>query len=187
MRPPFNKSITLLELLIALVIMGLLIVGFSSIDLFSRYHVIASERRAKLQNEVSFGLEHMTKSIGRAIGDINDPPVIVDYAVPRLDIWVDNNSNGMKDADDLQVVYVYDSGSQNLSYLPDALVPQDEHLISQRIHLFNVTYNATNNYIFITIGSCWDPAQTGGVLCGSPDNPAVIMNATIRMPSVSTN
>ena len=167
--------------------MGLLIVGFSSIDLFSRFQVIASERRAKLQNEVSFGLEHMTKSIGRAIGDINDPPVIVDYAVPRLDIWVDNNSNGMKDADDLQVAYVYDSGRHQLSYLPDVLAPQEEQLISQRVHLFNATATNTTNYVFVTLGSCWDPAQTGGLLCGSPDNPAVIMNATIRMPSVSTN
>jgi hypothetical protein len=171
-----------MELLIALVIMGLLVIGFSSIDLFSRFHVIASERRAKLQNEVSFGLEHMTKTVGAAIGDINEPPVIYNY--PQLNIWIDTNLNGMKDAADSQIIYLYDIPAHQLWYKPTNN-PQDDQIISQNVHFFDAAYNATNNYVVVSLGSCWDPLNI--TACGHPDNPAVVMNATIRMPSVSTH
>ena len=64
-------GLTLLELMIAIVLMGMLVLGFYSIDLFSRYHVISSDKRAKLQNEISYALEHMSKYVQQANGNLN--------------------------------------------------------------------------------------------------------------------
>ena len=69
------RGVTLSELLIAIVLMSLVILGFSSIDLFSRHHVIISDRRIKVQNEASFCLEHMAKNVLQGVGNIIQQPL----------------------------------------------------------------------------------------------------------------
>lgn len=64
-------GLTLIELMIAIVLMGMLVLGFYSIDLFSRYHVISSDKRAKLQNEISYAIEHMSKYVQQANGNLS--------------------------------------------------------------------------------------------------------------------
>jgi len=66
---------TLIELLISIVLLSLIVLGFASINVFSRYHVITSDRRAKLQNEVSYCMEHMTRNISMAFGNTEIDPV----------------------------------------------------------------------------------------------------------------
>ena len=70
-----NSAITLLELIIAISLLGVVALGFTSIQNFARYHAIGSERRAKVQNELSFVLQHISKNIQRATGDGNNPPI----------------------------------------------------------------------------------------------------------------
>lgn len=64
-------GVTLIELIIAIALMGMLILGFYSIDLFSRYHVVSSDKRAKLQNEISYAIEHMSKYVQQANGNLS--------------------------------------------------------------------------------------------------------------------
>ncbi len=70
MKPPLNnKAVTLLEVLISIILMGIVMLGFFSIDFFSRYHVNSVERRSKIQNEMSYVLDDMTKNVSRCRGD----------------------------------------------------------------------------------------------------------------------
>jgi len=71
-----HKSVTLVELIIAIVLLSVMVIGFSSIETFSRYHVLSADRRVKLQNNVSYALDHMTKHIAQAIGNFYDPAVV---------------------------------------------------------------------------------------------------------------
>jgi Tfp pilus assembly protein PilV len=67
---PDNESgITLIELIIAIVLMSLVLLGFFSIELFSNHHVISSDRRAKVQNEISYAIEHMSKYVQMSNGN----------------------------------------------------------------------------------------------------------------------
>ncbi|MFH1190905.1 MAG: hypothetical protein V1670_01740 [Candidatus Omnitrophota bacterium] len=66
------KSVTLVELLVSIMITGLLILGFYGFELFSNTQVIDAERRTKVQNDLAYCLEHMTKYIQQANGDIDD-------------------------------------------------------------------------------------------------------------------
>jgi len=63
------KSITLIELLISVAIVSIMILSFYSIDTFSRNQVLNSDRRVKLQNELSYALEHMGKYLQQGIGN----------------------------------------------------------------------------------------------------------------------
>ncbi len=211
MNPRFNKSVTLIELLIAVSIFAVIAMGFSSISTFSQYHVITSDRRAKLQNEASYVLEDMAKNLtgtgssGGAIGNVvssTNYPVQAITISPNsgIAIRVDSNNNGQLDGSDKQIAYIYDSANYRFLYYPDASVTSPcpgsacTVLTSSRIRSdFSTTtskatyysYSSANNYIEVQIGACWTPSSDA--TCGTADNPAFIMKNRIYMPAVSTH
>ena len=188
-----QKSLTLFELLIAIALLSLMVLGFVSIDLFSRHHVLTSERRAQVQNEVSYVLEHMAKQISRAIGNANQPTVTIENPNPnatRIRVWVDGDPyatpsvspNGRRDANDIEIAYQWNSNNNRVRYWPKFPGPNEE--ISNRVTNFDVSQ--TDNYVSVELTSCWDPDGTP-FGCGTSDNPTVTMRTRIKMPSVSTN
>jgi len=199
MNPRLNKSVTLVELLIAVCIFALIVIGFSSIDTFSRYHVVSSDRRAKLQNDASYVLEHMAKEIGKAIGDVNNSTVDTaniggDAAVQ---VWIDYNQNGQRDAGDREIAYRFTGSpaAYQIKFCPECTNGpctncnpnwNSTEILSSRISSFTSTYSSTDNYVGINITACWD-AQNNPGTCGSLDNPRLEMKNRINMPAVSTH
>jgi len=211
-----RKSVTLIELLIAIVLLSVVVLGFGSIDMFSHYHVLTADRRAQAQNEASYALEHMSKNVSRAIGNemINGANTVVDIAnvtgggeFRRLKVYIDANNNGVREApvanSDYWITYRYfNSGPlrnsvqfcghcQNKTCNPCTSGWETVSLRSNKVNGFEIVKpNAANiltdNYIEATITACWDPQETH-FLCGTPDNPTVTMRARIKMPSVSIN
>ncbi|MFA4934026.1 MAG: type II secretion system protein [Candidatus Omnitrophota bacterium] len=64
-----NRSVSLVELLISVAVVSIMILSFYSIDTFSRNQVLNSDRRAKVQNELSYALEHMGKYVQQGVGN----------------------------------------------------------------------------------------------------------------------
>lgn len=64
----YFRSLTLIELLIAISLFSTVILSIASISYFSQYHVISAERRVGLQNELSYALAHMSRNVQRAVG-----------------------------------------------------------------------------------------------------------------------
>lgn len=77
MSHPLNtaKSITLVELLISIVIVTIMVLSFYGLETFSREQLINSDRRAKVQNQLAYVLDHMSKYVQQANGDKNNPPI----------------------------------------------------------------------------------------------------------------
>jgi hypothetical protein len=69
------SGVSLLELLIALVLFSVLIVGISSIQSFSTYHVLSADIRSSLYKDLTYVLEDMTKNIQVVTGDAHDPGI----------------------------------------------------------------------------------------------------------------
>jgi Tfp pilus assembly protein PilW len=206
-----KKGVTLVELSIAICIFSLIVIGFASIGTFSQYYVITSDRRAKLQNDASYVLEHMAKNLtgtgtlGGAIGNVvssTNYPVQAITISPNsgIAIRVDSNNNGQLDGSDRQIAYIYDSANYWFLYYPDASVTSPcpgsacTVLTSSRIRSdFSTTtskatyysYSSANNYIEVQIGACWTPSSDA--TCGTVDNPALEIKNRISMPAVSTN
>jgi len=68
-------GLTMVELLISMALVSMIMLGFYSFDSFSRYHVINTDRRAKVQNDLSYAIEYMSKNVQQSIGDFNNPPI----------------------------------------------------------------------------------------------------------------
>jgi Tfp pilus assembly protein PilV len=201
-----KRSVTLLELLIAIALISLIVIGFSGIELFSRYHLLTSDRRIKTQNEVSFVLEHMSKQISRAIGNerVNNASNVTRNILIGGDaaLWayIDASGDGQRDAADNWIAYIFNNASHELRYCEEcnAAAPNQCNscnpsweTISR--HITNLTVSIpraggflSDNYVDVEIRACYNPSGIPD-LCGSTDNPSVTMRNHIKMPSVSTN
>lgn len=185
MNPHLSKSVTLIELVIAVSIFALIVVGFSNIDTFSRYQVMSSDRRATLQNDAAYVLEHMAKEIGKAIGDFNYNPVTIEDSNKRIRVYMDANNDGQRN--DQEIAYQYDSANYRIQYY-NPYPSGTPETVSKKISacVFNHTWNGTKeNFVKVDITTCWDP-DGSPLACGNPDNPALSMKNRISMPAVST-
>lgn len=99
------KSLTLIELLVSIIIVSMIVLSFYSLETFSHGQMINSERRAKVQNQLTYALEHMSKYVQQANGNISDPvnpkPIVltasgfqvrVDFRNPQIPSDLDNGA-----------------------------------------------------------------------------------------------
>ena len=197
-----SRGLTLIELLISVSIFALIFIGFSSIDTFSRYHVLSSDRRAKLQNDASYVLEHMAKQIGQSIGDVNQTAVNASGIAGDTAIraWIDYSQNGKRDTypTDRQIAYRFRGATTGeIWYCPECTNnpctqcnpgwgTSADYILSRKIYSFNPIFSSGNDYVEIQLTACWDP-DGSPVACANPDNLALGMQNRIYMPSVSTH
>lgn len=109
-----NKSVTLLELLIAVALLSVVVLGLTSIDFFSRNNVISADYKAALQNKIYLGLEHVRKNAVVAIGNeridgarnvIDTVDMTFNSEGDRLKIYADRNGDGARGAGDGWIAY----------------------------------------------------------------------------------
>jgi hypothetical protein len=173
----------------------MIVIGFFSIDTFSRHHLLTADRRAKVQNDLSLVMEHMSKNIMQGIGDSNQYPLklVSGSGFDCLSIVQDSNGNGRYDSGvDVVRSYCCD-GAGKVRYCDRAAgidTPADcsagnsevlsSHIVSC-IDATSIIVNNAVNYALINLTACWDVSGT----CGTPENPSVNMNSRVYMPSIS--
>lgn len=149
----FSKAITLLEILIALVLLSIIALGIGSIEIFSRYQALSSDRLAKVQNELSFCLEHISKNALRTIG--NEVVFGSDTAVyiPASNIirfYIDGNSNGKRDSADYWIEYNFSVSNFRLTYCSRcnnsscSSCPGGRSILSNKITSFSAVKNLSS-------------------------------------------
>jgi hypothetical protein len=185
-----------MELIIAVSLLGVLILAFTSIDTFSRYHVIGSDRRAKVQNELSYALAHMTKQISRAIGDATQTTVDITAQIssdPAIRVWIDGNANGRRETypSDYEIAYRYcNSGNDRYQiwYYSVCVGPNCNQpgSTNPEVIVRNIssppTYSITGNYVEVELIGRWRASEAKSV-----DNPELTMRSRVYMPAVSTH
>jgi len=208
LKSTLNKSVTLLELLISIGLLGFLVLIFTSIDSFSHFHVISADRRSKVQNEVSILLEHISKEANKAVGNLavipsQDPITITDIGVDKaIRIYVDSGPTGLDGiylpgdgrwdlTNDRTVAYRFKGNPEyQVWFYPEYTADTDPHEVvahnimpSYTLIYDNTTTDGTpaNNYFDITVTGRWEASQAASV-----DNPEVVMRTLIIMPSLST-
>ncbi len=195
MRPNSERAITLVELIISIVLLGMVMLGFYGIELFSRQQFLASDKRARVQNEAMYVLSHINKNILGAIGDEVSSALNITGSGANTSVLratIDSFSDGVKNySTDSNISYCFNDANCNaaaaaytINYNPNisAATPPSGEVISKKIRAFNATQNG--NCLNVSVSACWDPAQTA-FACGTLENPAVNMTNIIRMPSVS--
>lgn len=103
MKEHKNRAVSIFELLISIILLSVIVLALASIDLFSRHHVVTADRRARLQNQVYYIIEHMGREMARAVGNesVYGADTVTDQSVAggpggadehaRVRIFVDGN------------------------------------------------------------------------------------------------
>jgi len=188
------KGLTLLELIIALAISAFIVLAIHNITVYTNFHVLTADRRAKAQNEASFCLEHMSKEIAKAIGNekIDGANNLVYVSADAVSVFIDYSGNGKRDASDNWIKYTFEESAGSLYYCAncsdaacaDCNSPEGNETLSDRIFYFSPSFN--DNLVNINITACYDPLERK-FACGSRDNPTANLTTRIKMPQVSVN
>lgn len=191
---------TLLELLVAISLLGVVVLGINNLGVFSHNQFVYSERRTKVQNDVSRCLEHMTKNLSRAIGNEALSSTLglvawmgVSGGTYYLTVREDTNNNGITEGwgvDNL-IGYKQDLTTHQLSYCtscfdsPCSSCLGTSEVLANNVTAFSAAKNLSSgsNYITVDLTTCWDPDGT----CGTAGNPSVSMSSSIVLPSVAAN
>jgi len=150
-----SKSITLIELLISMMIIGVMIVGFYIFEIYSNTQVLDSERRARVQNSLTNCLDHMSKYVQQADGSLSSPAIVVTATGFQVRVDFNNPQTPSVFTDDALVSYslsgndlsVTCSGSNCPSFDP---TPLSEQIIS-------FTVDVQNNLVEIGLVGRFDP------------------------------
>jgi len=82
----YQKGITLVELLIALTLLGLIAAAGGAIDFTSRMALIRGKERVNVRGRASFAMEHMVRHI-RFAKEVSP----TSGATSTINLWVDDN------------------------------------------------------------------------------------------------
>jgi Tfp pilus assembly protein PilW len=187
------SGMTLIELVVAVILLSVIILAVMSIGSFGRYHLISSDRRARLQNELSFALEHMQKNIVQATGNATNPPIVV--LANGFSVRVDRNLvPTLSIADDTTISYTLAGNTLTCS---DEAVIISSHICSGVSTVSMPLFPASGFYINVTdrpIGVTDRGATVEVGLVGrwaptiaeSLDNPQVVMKTKVCASSAST-
>ena len=196
--PKKDRGITLIELIISMVIMAMVILGIFSIELLSRHRVISSEKRAKVQNEISYAIEYMSKYVQQSIGD-SQLPAIRRYpsagTQTGFQIGIDlNNPQTPKDLSDDTWVNFYLSGNSLIAqkgassevltarisgvFAANTVMPNSP---GQGFYV-NITDPGPNQGVAVDIGLVgrYNPAVAASI-----DNPQISIKTRLVSPSSS--
>lgn len=197
-----NKSLTLLELLIAISLFFVIVLAFTSIQYFIRFHLVTSERQSLLQNEASLALEHMAKYVCVATGYRGNPGFVwgvTPYGESIITIRVDAGTPASY-TDDILVGYARDSRAGHAGevfFCPNTNFnhragqdggPTRHEILTRHVPAGGFVVNIINDPntgapigLGITVTVRWDINALF-----SSDNPEVTLSTTIYSLSSST-
>lgn len=191
----FKRAITLPELIIALILAGIAVLGAISFEVASREFFRSANRRVGVLNQASLIMDHITKNALRGIGDVtqagNEAIQVVSSASlgQMLVIKQDTNGNGRRDANnnvDNLVGYARDDNKGEFLFCTDVKTPAYSCAVPKRVVLssqstaWSVNVPANTNYAEVSVGVRYDRT-----LPSSADNPEVILNTTVSAPGFS--
>ncbi|HQQ06920.1 MAG TPA: hypothetical protein PLP56_08090 [Candidatus Omnitrophota bacterium] len=190
-----TRAMTLMGLMVALVLLGMIVLGIMNLEIFCKHAFTTTDRKTKVMNEATYVIEHMSKHLGAAIGDGNDFPIDDEPAVGGCDrlirAWTKYNTSAAgKASGDREVAYCFDQNAHTVSFYPKirewpdtATEDLSKEILSRNTFDWAAAFDDHKNYVNVTVTTCWNAA----IECGSVDNPRVKLDTRIIMPSVSVN
>lgn len=187
MSHPLNtsRSLTLVELLISLLIVSIMVLSFYGLETFSHGQMINSERRAKVQNQLAYALEHMTKYVQQANGDKNNPAIVLTGFGFQVRVDLNNPQTPSDLTDDAWVSYSLSGNTLSTSCSGSARCPfVTETLSSKIIGNFvadTIMPNNPTNGFYVKVDPSGNLVDVGLVGRYYTSSPATLANPQVEM------
>ncbi|PIQ88686.1 MAG: hypothetical protein COV72_07095 [Candidatus Omnitrophica bacterium CG11_big_fil_rev_8_21_14_0_20_42_13] len=192
----YKISVTLIELMIAVVLLSVILLVGATIDIAARKFYNLTDRQAGLQNEINPVILRIKRDVNRASGRVGDQGITVQSGNSRFRVRVDNNNTPSDTSDDQWVSYglvgneVLFLGPHSPPAWPTAATAE---VIADRVTAFVPTaivsaLAAVNRGVDINITACFNPAAAApSPLCGSRENPNLSVTTRAYSLSLSAN
>lgn len=174
-----NDAVTLIELLISVAIISVVIISFYSIDTFSRNQVLNSDRRAKVQNELSYILDHMSKYVQQGRGDLSRPAIAAIGS--GFKVYVDFNNTPSDLVDDALISYSLSGAALSVN-CSGANCPFSTETLSNRITTFTSQVIGNGSSVEVNLVARYNSSEAVSLR-----NPQVEMKTKIICNNCSTN
>jgi Tfp pilus assembly protein PilV len=161
-----RKAVTLIELTLALALMGVIVIGIASFDVGSRKFLQASERKTQVLNEATLIMDRISRDALTAVGSATAPAIVV--VGSTITINQDTNQDSMADT---AVVYTI-NGNQIL---------RGAEVLTNRATGFVPAAVAGSNTASVTVALIFDPARVQNAF----DNPQINIQGNIEVPGWS--
>ena len=173
----FNKKnvfgVTLAELIIATVLIGLVLLTAASLDVASRRFYSRAEQGAVALNDISAAIEYMERDFQRTIGDVNAPGFTAfncggSYSA-GFQLLIDFDEDGIAEpppAGDIYFTYCYSDANNVIDYTNNI----ETMTISRRVVDFSYSPPVPIGNVVVTLKARDDP-DSGP----DPDNPDVTL------------
>ncbi|MDD4182690.1 MAG: hypothetical protein PHT53_02585 [Candidatus Omnitrophica bacterium] len=165
-----KKSVTLVELIMAIALMGVVVLGVTSFDVGSRHFLQASERKTQVLNEATLIMDRISRDALIAVGTVNAAAVTV--AGNTITINQDTNQDGIVDT----VVSYAMAGNQIRR-----TVGANAEVLTNRATGFVPAVVANSNTARVVINLLFDPAQPQNAF----DNPLITIDSSLEVPGWS--
>lgn len=106
-----KRGFTLIELIIAISLVGLIILAIVGVDVASRRFVNTSDYEARAQNQIGPVLEMIVKDVSRAVGNVRFDSGVNQTTASDIRARIDRNNSPSNYGDDTWVGYRYISGT----------------------------------------------------------------------------
>ncbi|MFZ5801175.1 MAG: hypothetical protein ACOY3D_07380 [Candidatus Omnitrophota bacterium] len=171
-----RNAVTLVELVMAVLLLGLVMISAANVDIASRKFFIATDKEGQLQVRLGAALEHMAKNITLAHGDTVDPGINI-VGTGSIEIRLDNGTP-QSYTDDVWMRYWQDGEAIRYCVLGGgACVGAVETICRSNVDVLQFTLNSTYPALYVDI-----------VLAGSDVDIAPVTLQTRVFPrSISNN
>lgn len=184
------KSLTLIELILSVIILTTMVLSFYSLESFTQSQVFSADRWSRVQNDLTYVLEHMSKYVQKASGNATFPAV--QMTATGFQVRVDfRNTQDPSDLGNTAWV-TYELNANTLRTRCTALgsgicgsFPASWESLSDRIISFTPTPGVTpaNNIIEIDLVGRFDPDENEDRMT----NPQAEMKTKVICNSYPTN
>jgi len=205
-----NKSVTLIELLISMVVISIMVLSFYSLETFGHQQVMSAARRTKVQNSLAYALEHIGKYVQQANGDSSNKAIRY-YGATGFSVYVDlRSSDDLSNrltpsdfTDDGRIDYTLSGNTLTATCTANGgTCPFTTEVLTDRIIAgvvvgstipaspgsgFYVLVDPTGSFVDIGLVGRYTPTDTPADALARLKNPQVVMKTRLICNSVSTH
>lgn len=181
-----RKGITLIELLVAIIMLGVVGIGFASVGIFARYQTVSADRRSQILNEAAIAVESIAKKVRHSEGWEEEPAFVVDTDGEGVNIRKNDGVPSTVSSDFCRFEF-----EGNTLYYRDSPDSPTREVVARKIVEFSLrtvdpidpaTLNPQKPYaLSIHVKTVYNP----GASISYPDNPDATIDTTVICPSVS--
>lgn len=158
-----KKSVTLVELILASILLSVVVLSAVSIDMTARYFFRSSDQKVQVLNDVGFLAEHMQTTISHAHGwQADNGYNLAQPTSSWLRIRLDGGTPAtFGDAADTWVEYRFNNANNQVTYCSNwnggcSVAVQT---LSNRIRRMEFSLTASNTGVLLNIGAIFDPSK----------------------------